>query len=178
VGEEGANKDRRKAPAHHSEPAGHVVHDPVDGFEGAVQQRVGVGEAVEVQRGEQQPAVAPQLQQPAGGAAPLGRPATAASLQAAPAEPAQSQSHGPGELPPPAAAARTHATSTSSTSSSPTHSAFHTHTHTQTHGPTVENAGRVEQQLFVAETDVFQRHRLLRGEVKERRRLLAHLNTF
>lgn len=97
---------------------GHVVHNPINGFKSTVQQSVWVGEAVEVQRLEQELAVTPHLWQPAADPR-FGTPALAPPLRAAQPAPAQRQSHGSGELPPPAAA-HTHAT----TASSPTHSAF------------------------------------------------------
>lgn len=140
----------RPPTTHHSEPARHVVHNPVDGFKRAVQQSVRVAEAVEVERLEQQLAVTPQLRASATNPR-LGPAATPPALRAAQPAPAQRQSHGPGKLPAPAAA-QTHAAATAA-ATSPMHSTLQTHTHRQADTPTVTNAGRIEQQLFVTQND-------------------------
>lgn len=141
---------RLRPTTHHSEPARHVVHNPVDGLERAVQQSVRVAEAVEVERLEQQLAVAPQLHAPA--ADPRLGPTTAApSLRAAQPAPAQRQSHGPGELPLPAAA-QTHAAAAAA-ATSPLQSTLQINTDRHTHTATVTNAGRVKQQLFRTQPD-------------------------
>lgn len=125
-----------------------MVHDPVDGLEHTVQESVGVGEAVKVQRLEQELAVAPHLQRPAADPR-FASPVATSSPTVAQPQPTHRQSHGPGELPPPAAAHTTAAAA----ATSPTRSSFQTHTHAQTHTPTITNAGREKQKLLVTQPD-------------------------
>lgn len=106
------------AVTHHSKPAGHVVHYPVDWFKDTVQQGVRVSQAVEAERLQQQFAVSPQ---------PDKRSASAGSLRAAHLAPAQGEPHGPSELPPPATA---HA---HNTAAPPLLDCRHTGTQTHTH---------------------------------------------
>ncbi len=51
----------RSESTYHSEPAGHVVHQPVDGLKDAVQHRVRAGQHIEVLGLQQQPPIVPQI---------------------------------------------------------------------------------------------------------------------
>lgn len=126
---------------HHSEPARHVVHQPVDRLEGAVQQRVCIAEAVEVERAQQQPAVAPQLPKATATRPRLRATPLVPSVRTAQPAPAQRQSHGPGQLPPPAAA-QTHATAPPAA-----RPAFQTHTEEETQAPAVREDGGADELL-------------------------------